>query len=101
MPPRYTARSRTSASHTVSHEAQDVDAALIPENGGDDADTQDTAEIVESVVEQEIHSPFPASFANGMVEKRWSGLPMWACTRCGHTTFNNREARKHACNGRV
>jgi len=33
----------------------------------------------------------------GMVEKRWSGIRMWACPRCNGTTFNEAESRVHKC----
>lgn len=33
----------------------------------------------------------------GMVEKRWSGIPMWACPRCNGTTFDEAESRVHQC----
>lgn len=33
----------------------------------------------------------------GMVEKRWSGLPMWECPRCLATTFSEPESRVHQC----
>lgn len=33
----------------------------------------------------------------GMVEKRWSGIPMWQCKKCNGTTFNAGEAKAHVC----
>lgn len=33
----------------------------------------------------------------GMVEKRWAGVPMWACPKCNGTTFNEAESRVHKC----
>lgn len=33
----------------------------------------------------------------GMIEKRWSGLPMWQCPKCNGTTFNESESRVHQC----
>lgn len=33
----------------------------------------------------------------GMVEKRWSGIQMWACPKCNGTTFNAQEAKIHKC----
>lgn len=33
----------------------------------------------------------------GMVEKRWSGLPMWECPKCLATTFSEPESRVHQC----
>lgn len=33
----------------------------------------------------------------GMVEKRWSGLPMWECPKCLATTFKEQDAKVHQC----
>ena len=33
----------------------------------------------------------------GMVEKRWSGIPMWECPKCRGTTFDATEAKVHQC----
>lgn len=33
----------------------------------------------------------------GMVETRWSGLPMWSCPKCRATTFKASEAKVHVC----
>lgn len=33
----------------------------------------------------------------GMIEKRWSGLPMWECPKCLATTFKAVEAKIHQC----
>lgn len=33
----------------------------------------------------------------GMIEKRWSGIPMWQCPRCNGTTFDEAESRVHKC----
>lgn len=33
----------------------------------------------------------------GMVEKRWSGIPMWECPRCRGTTFDPKQAVVHTC----
>lgn len=33
----------------------------------------------------------------GMVEKRWSGVPMWQCPKCNGTTFNEAQSRVHKC----
>jgi hypothetical protein len=33
----------------------------------------------------------------GMVEKRWSGIPMWECPKCLGTTFKAVEAKIHQC----
>lgn len=33
----------------------------------------------------------------GMVEKRWSGIPMWECPKCLATTFKAGEAKVHQC----
>lgn len=33
----------------------------------------------------------------GMVEKRWSGLPMWQCPKCNGTTFDEAQSRVHQC----
>lgn len=33
----------------------------------------------------------------GMIEKRWSGIPMWECPRCLGTTFKAVEAKIHQC----
>lgn len=33
----------------------------------------------------------------GMVEKRWSGMPMWECPRCAGTTFSEADAKTHTC----
>lgn len=33
----------------------------------------------------------------GMIETRWSGVPMWACPKCHGTTFKAVEAKVHQC----
>lgn len=33
----------------------------------------------------------------GMIEKRWSGIPMWECPKCLATTFKEVEAKVHQC----
>ena len=33
----------------------------------------------------------------GMVEKTWSGIPMWECARCKATTFDKAESSTHVC----
>lgn len=33
----------------------------------------------------------------GMVEKRWSGKPMFECPRCLATTFDAQQAKVHVC----
>lgn len=49
----------------------------------------------------QVDSPQPEPAAQpvigGMVEKRWSGIPMWACPRCRSTTFDAGEAKTHTC----
>jgi hypothetical protein len=39
----------------------------------------------------------PARMMGGMIEKTWSGHPMWECPRCGGTTFESSEAKVHTC----
>lgn len=33
----------------------------------------------------------------GMIEMRWSGVPMWSCPKCRGTTFKPSEAKVHVC----
>lgn len=33
----------------------------------------------------------------GMVETKWSGIPMWTCPRCRGTTFKEADSKVHVC----
>jgi hypothetical protein len=45
----------------------------------------------------QVESKPAAKLIGGMVEKKWSGVPMWQCPRCGGTTFKASEAKVHTC----
>ena len=36
-------------------------------------------------------------FGCKMVEKKWSGLPMWVCPKCKFDTFDADRAKRHRC----
>lgn len=59
------------------------------------------AEVQESADGPAVEADPSADFGNGMIRKTWSGMPMWHCTKCGLDTFDETEARTHACEGRV
>lgn len=82
MPRKFTAKSTTSESRTAPTEVAEEVA------------------VVEAPAEPEAEAK-PAPMANGMLESKWGGQPMWHCTKCGHDTFDAKEAKAHACMGRV
>jgi hypothetical protein len=44
--------------------------------------------------------PAPVKLPSRISKKKWSGLDMWACSRCGGTFFSEKEAIEHSCNAR-
>lgn len=70
--------------------------AMDEETGG--IDLPDSFEEFEEQITKSPAHPAPITKPmGGMVEKVWSGLPMWECPRCKDTTFIASEAKIHTC----
>ena len=69
-----------------------VTDAALPETFEEFSAAVENAEAKTAAVAD--RTPIPMG---GMVEKAWSGIPMWECPRCKSTTFDAAEAKVHTC----
>lgn len=60
---------------------------------------EEFAEKVEAAAKPKPKRPTAADVAGvgGMVEGKWSGIPIWTCQKCHGTTFNRTDSKVHKC----
>lgn len=60
----------------------------------EEIETADAEHVEEPRTEKPVEN---TRLMGGMVEGKWSGIPMWTCPRCRGTTFKASEAKIHVC----
>lgn len=81
-------------------EVEPQEEFVSPESVSFEVDAPDNSQILApEPVAKEYPSPttVAATWRDRIAEKRWSGIPLFECKKCGWQSFKERDARKHYC----